>query len=81
MKQLKIEESNLLRAYINAVDEIVHKYVPNTVSGAVSYSQLIKYANLRAKVIVQLLGPIQEKKGKYRQIDLEEAITAEKGGK
>lgn len=75
--KLKAEEEKLIRQYVAAVDKVVHKWVPSTVPGGANYKMMVDYANLRAKIIIHLLSPIQ-KKLKYRQIDIEEAIRNEK---
>lgn len=76
--RLSKETAELIRAYVNAVDKIIHKYVPNTVPGRKSYEEMVSYAKARAAIIVQVLGGRKEKKSRWRQIDLEEAIKEEK---
>lgn len=75
--KLKENEEKLIKEYIASVDGVINRYVPSTVAGQEEYARMIKYANLRARMLVTFFSPIQKGK-KYRQIDLEEAINNEK---
>lgn len=78
MNLSEIEQSTI-RNYINTVDKVVLKFVPNPVPGNHLYNLMMNYQLVRNKVINILIPSSEdETKSKYKQIDLEEAIKQQK---
>jgi len=76
---LSKEEEKVIREYIASVDRIVSKYVPKTVPGETEFFNMVQYLERRERLL-NLLSPT-EKRTKWKQVDLEEAIANEKKGK